>query len=57
MNEFLAVEHQSDLLREATAHNRYASRAARAGREHTARHGVASALRIHRAHAAVGCEA
>jgi hypothetical protein len=57
MNEFLAIEHQSDLLREAAAHHRYASRAAKAGREHGARHGIASALRIHRPHAAVGCEA
>ena len=57
MNEFLAVEHRSDLLREAAAHNRYASRAAKAPREHVARHGIASALRPHRTHTAIGCEA
>ncbi len=57
MNEFLAVEHRSDLLREASVHNRYASRAAKACREPKAGHGIASALRLHRPHAAIGCEA
>lgn len=54
MNEYLVSEHQSDLRREAAAHNRFASRADRAPRRTAKAH---KPVLLHRRATAIGCEA